>query len=331
MSATNGPSADRRLLRWYPPRWRERYGDELLALVEDQTGGLPPGAKMRAEIACAGLRQRARDAALVGDRRPRSEQMWTGALTVLVGWAAFLLGGASFQRQSEHFIGGVPAGARAVPVGAFDTIRVLALLGGAIVILGALATLPAFLQMVRRGGWRDLRRRTAWAAGTSAACAGSVLGLAAWAHSLDSTARQRRLGRLLACVCGGRPRRNRHPWSVDRAGRRRCTKTRGATLALVLRVRAGPLPRARHGPAPHGHGGLVGGDGEVGRMGPRGRSARNPPGRGDFVPGLRRGEYGRRRLGLVVRSLADRAGAPGSPVGVTDEDQRRRRTVTTLP
>ncbi len=189
MSGADDSSADRRILRWYPARWRDRYGDELLALVEDETGGSPPGPKMRVEIACAGLRQRARDAALVGHTRSRSEQMWTGALTVLVGWAAFMLGGASFQRQSEHFVGGVPASARAVPVGAFDTIRVLALLGGSIVVLGALATLPAFIQMVRRGGWRDLRRSVAWVAGTSAVCIGSLVGLAAWAHSLDSATR----------------------------------------------------------------------------------------------------------------------------------------------
>lgn len=36
--AGQGESADprvARLLRWYPPTWRERYADEFLAMVED--------------------------------------------------------------------------------------------------------------------------------------------------------------------------------------------------------------------------------------------------------------------------------------------------------
>jgi hypothetical protein len=36
-----GPADPRlaRLLRWYPRAWRERYGEEFLALVEDTLGG----------------------------------------------------------------------------------------------------------------------------------------------------------------------------------------------------------------------------------------------------------------------------------------------------
>jgi len=31
-----------RLLRWYPPAWRERYADEFVAMVEDTLDGRRP-------------------------------------------------------------------------------------------------------------------------------------------------------------------------------------------------------------------------------------------------------------------------------------------------
>jgi hypothetical protein len=32
-----------KLLRWYPRAWRERYGEEFLAMVEDSLDGRRPG------------------------------------------------------------------------------------------------------------------------------------------------------------------------------------------------------------------------------------------------------------------------------------------------
>jgi hypothetical protein len=32
-----------KLLRWYPRTWRERYGEEFLAMVEDSLDGRRPG------------------------------------------------------------------------------------------------------------------------------------------------------------------------------------------------------------------------------------------------------------------------------------------------
>jgi hypothetical protein len=49
-----------RLLRWYPRAWRERYGDEFLAMVEDGLDGRRPGWRLRFGVVGAGLRERAR-------------------------------------------------------------------------------------------------------------------------------------------------------------------------------------------------------------------------------------------------------------------------------
>jgi hypothetical protein len=48
-----------KLLRWYPRTWRERYGEEFLAMVEDSLGGRRPGWRLRLNVARAGLREQA--------------------------------------------------------------------------------------------------------------------------------------------------------------------------------------------------------------------------------------------------------------------------------
>ena len=50
-------SSYRRVLRWYPARWRDRYGEELTDLLEARYGdrGLP--LRIKVELACAGGRE----------------------------------------------------------------------------------------------------------------------------------------------------------------------------------------------------------------------------------------------------------------------------------
>jgi hypothetical protein len=47
-----------RLLRWYPRAWRDRYGKEFLAMVEDTLDGGRPGWRLRLGVIRAGLRER---------------------------------------------------------------------------------------------------------------------------------------------------------------------------------------------------------------------------------------------------------------------------------
>ncbi len=44
-----------RLLRWYPPQWRERYGDELEALVADTLEEEKPSLRFVMAVSWAGL------------------------------------------------------------------------------------------------------------------------------------------------------------------------------------------------------------------------------------------------------------------------------------
>jgi len=53
----------------------------------------------------------------------------------------------------------------------------VAVLGGAAVLTGALIALPAFGRFLRAGGWPQIRRRVAWAAGATAAASSGLAAL----------------------------------------------------------------------------------------------------------------------------------------------------------
>ncbi len=174
-----------RWLRWYPAWWRDRYGDELAALMEDHTGGRPPGPGLRISVATAGLRERLRGAGVVGDRVPPDARLRAGALMVLCAWALFMLAGASYQRASEHFAGVLPTPERTAPQIAFDVVATLGVAGVLVVLLGALVALPSLVRFLRDGGWPSVRRAVLVAAGLSASVAVAVVPLSRWAHRLN--------------------------------------------------------------------------------------------------------------------------------------------------
>jgi len=181
-------SADRHglsgLLRWYPSAWRARYGDELVALMEDSLDGGRPTPRFRWSVAVAGLRQRARSADALGCRGGPADQVRDGALMVLCAWAAFVLAGASFAKQAEHFGSSLPPSQVGLPAAAFTALQVAAVVGAALVALGALAVLPALVRYLRAGGWHDLRRPVLAASVASVVVVAATVGLAGWAHSL---------------------------------------------------------------------------------------------------------------------------------------------------
>jgi hypothetical protein len=173
------------LLRWYPPAWRARYGDELVALMEDSLDGGRPSPRFRWSVAVAGLRQRARALDALGRRGGPADRVRDGALVVLCAWTAFVLAGASFAKQAEHFGSSLPPSQVGLPTAAMTTVMVAAMAGAALVALGAVAVLPAFVRFLRAGGWADLRRPVLAASALSVAVVGATVGLAGWAHSLS--------------------------------------------------------------------------------------------------------------------------------------------------
>jgi hypothetical protein len=183
------PDGLHHMLRWYPPAWRDRYGAELEALLEDELAGDPPGVRLQASLALAGLRQRARSSGLTGDGGDAEQRLRTGGLTVLAGWAGLLLGGAAFAKASEHYSFAQPASAQALARSACAAVVALAMAGGVLVVLGAVLALPATVRFLRAGGWPGVRRGVYRAAVAVAGLGVATVGLAVWAHHLDLHAR----------------------------------------------------------------------------------------------------------------------------------------------
>ena len=126
-----------RLLKWYPPRWRGRYGEEMVALMEDVLDGQAPSRRLRLSLVWAGLRERGHEAGLLGKTAPAVERARAGSLLVLCAWSVFMVAGISFAKITEHFGQVVPARNLALPNGSFDTVYVVAIVGGLLVVCGS--------------------------------------------------------------------------------------------------------------------------------------------------------------------------------------------------
>ncbi len=183
--------ADRRLtrlLRCYPPSWRQRYGEELRVLVEDTYGDEQMPLHDQLSIVRAGLHERVRASGLAGTDDPAG-QVRSGALLVLCAWSVLVVGGCAFAKFAEHWDAATPAGSRAVPAAAYAAVVVGAVVGATLIVVAAATVLPAFVQLLREGEWQSIRRPVGRAIVVSAVAAVATAGLVAWAHHLGSATR----------------------------------------------------------------------------------------------------------------------------------------------
>jgi len=195
--STDGMSNDNRstshaMLRWYPARWRSRYGDEFAVMIEDDLGGRAPTIRYRLSVVRCGLIERLRGAGLVGNSVSPSEQVRSGALTVLCAFALFFISVVAFAKISEHWDQSIQGGSRHVPAVSFNLLASLACVC-ALALVAAIAVLfPAFVRFLRAGGWHQIKRRVEWAVISTAVTVAIVLVLAMWAGHL--TYYQRNVG-----------------------------------------------------------------------------------------------------------------------------------------
>lgn len=176
------------LLRWYPRAWRQRYGTELAAMIDDSLDGERPTWRFRLGIALAGLRQRARQALLPGTPGSPADQVRGGFARVLITWAAFLVAGTSYAKLAEHAPSAVPVrspGSAALAAGTYGAVQALAMAGGLAVLAGAVLAGPAFARFLRSGGTALIGRRVALAGAVTVLAAGALAGLVAAAHRLS--------------------------------------------------------------------------------------------------------------------------------------------------
>jgi hypothetical protein len=172
MTAPEGPDpALRRLLRWYPRAWRERYGAEFLATVEDILDGGTPTARLRLSVAWAGLRERGHQIRRTGKaaRAGRDGANWP-LLRAATGFILALL-------PLDLRAAAPPA--RGWPVtSALNAELGFAAVAVAAIVASALVAVPAFGRFLRTGGWPQIRRRVGWAAAVTVAAGGALCWIA---------------------------------------------------------------------------------------------------------------------------------------------------------
>jgi hypothetical protein len=88
-----------RLLRWYPPAWRARYGDEFTQLLIDDIVERPRSLTRTADVFRSGLLARLAGAGLVGDTRKPEHQIRAGLATLSIALSAFLAFGIAIWSQ----------------------------------------------------------------------------------------------------------------------------------------------------------------------------------------------------------------------------------------
>ncbi len=178
-----------RLLRWYPASWRDRYGEELLALMEDEWGDRSPSLRYRRDVARAGLRERLHATGLVGHAASAPTRLRSGSLLVLSTWTLFVIAGIGLQKSSEHFAQALPHAVRPSSQDAFNAVTLCAVISVVAVLIGVAATLPTAIRFLRSGGWRHVRGHALRAASLSFLVVVSVIPLSLWAHRLTSIQR----------------------------------------------------------------------------------------------------------------------------------------------
>ena len=157
-----------RLLRWYPRAWRERYGEELLALIQDTVDDGRSTWRLRLGVAWGGLRER-------GHQAGRAVRAAVTSGTMPDRWSLYVTG-LVLASLPEAVTVSLPQARGWQAAAAAGVLATVALTGAAVLADGLMA-LPALISFLRAGGWPNIRRRVARAAGATAAARGVLAGV----------------------------------------------------------------------------------------------------------------------------------------------------------
>ena len=249
-----------RLLRAYPPAWRERYGRELLSLLEADSENGRISWRVKFDVIGAGLVQRLRSCGLAGDEVPPEGRIRAGVLLVLSSWAVFVVVGLAFAKTAEHWQAVTPRPDRGVPAAAYDGMLLAAELGTLAVLLGIALTARPLLAFLRAGGWTKIHGPVLRAIASTGLTFAVFSGVVAWAHHLTNA--QRNGGdwhygvAFLVVVLGGH--------RFDRVVDTGCGRDRASTAAVPWVIAAGDVPGRGDDRDDGGDDGLVDGLVDVG-------------------------------------------------------------------
>jgi hypothetical protein len=157
--------AVRRLLRWYPRSWRERYGEEFAELLRAELAEQPRSWRRTADVARSGLLARCTIAGLTSHRLSPVEQARAGLATLGCALAALATVGVAMLAQLAT--GWQWAVAPSAPAAAGTALMAAATVLLSAVALAAAAPLAWQAAVAIRRGDRALARP----AGLAVACA----------------------------------------------------------------------------------------------------------------------------------------------------------------
>ena len=178
-----------RLLKWYPRQWRERYGDEFVAFVDDTLAGQRPTGRFLLSIALGAARERGHSSGLLGAQQSPATQVRAGSLLIFCAWSVFIFAGASFSKLSEHSAQAMTNGTGSLARIGFDIVALCGALGMILVLVGACVVLPSFIDLLRTGNWPSIRPRVHFALFSTSLVIGVLVPLALWAHHLTVSQR----------------------------------------------------------------------------------------------------------------------------------------------
>lgn len=177
-----------RLLRLYPPQWRERYEEEFATLLGDCfSDGL--NARALWSIALGGLKQRARYSPLGTRSTSAGQRLRDAEVVMLYAWGLVVVAGLLFAKFSEHWSSTTPRLADSTPLLGYRLV-VVGAGAGALLLAGAgVVALPDLTRWLRQGGRRTIAGPLLRASVTLALAALATLLLTWWAHHLSSQQR----------------------------------------------------------------------------------------------------------------------------------------------
>jgi hypothetical protein len=167
-------------LALYPVAFRRRYGEEMLALVEDS----PASSRTTFDLLRGALVAHARPPAGISASLSSEDRLRATSSGVLACWITFAAAGFGFYKTTEDHPFASAGDAHLALGGAHMAIQILAVLASIAVLAGALPLIVAAARQSRRA--RAVRRATGLAIGAVAVFAISTGALAAFADSAKS-------------------------------------------------------------------------------------------------------------------------------------------------
>jgi hypothetical protein len=174
------------VLRCYPPRWRRRYGEELMALLEDSYGPRTPPLRCRLALMRTGATEWSRELGLTGSTASESERIRAGTLVVLWAGALMVVAGLEFANISEGWRRAMPAAGRVLPGAAYGLVLVAAAAAALGVLAGVAMWVGPLVTFLHDGGWAKVRRPIMRSAVLSAVTTGLFVTMWVWSRNLDA-------------------------------------------------------------------------------------------------------------------------------------------------